>query len=1039
MTGTLILITFVAIAGWFGQRAFRQWQVARAAEEYAEWKATQRYAVLKILVPKNNEKTPQAAEQMFAALHGIYREGSPFQDQLSFELVSFQKFIHFYVHVPMHLREFVEGQLYAQYPNIEVTETEDYSQLLDQNQSVAGAELVFTKDDVYPIQTFQNFTVDPLSSITAVLGSVSDREQLWVQMIVKPVADDWQDRGVKYVSAKRAGKPMTQPGPVRRFFGFLGPLLIEFLRTALQPGGAAPAEGGAGGGEEARVQLSAPEEAALKGIETKVTKLGFSTKMRVIAAANDPYTARNKIEAVTGAFKQFNLTNLNGFRSLPIDNNQQAIQSYRTRLFEGPGMVMNTEELASVFHLPSVTVETPNIAWSGSKKGEPPSNLPLAGSIPADEMTILGETDFRAFRHQFGMKKRDRNLHMYSIGKTGTGKSTLLLNMIVDDIEKGRGVAVVDPHGQLVHDVLERIPNHRVNDVLYFNPADRDFPVGFNLLENIDPDLRSVVASGVVSIFKKIFGESWGPRLEYILRNTVLALLHYPDTTLLGINRLLTDQEYRRRVVRKVSDPVVRDYFENEYERYDPKFQREAIAPIQNKVGQFLSSSTIRNLVGQPRSSFDIRQVMDSGKILLVDLSIGKIGEDNASLLGSMIITKIQLAAMSRADVAEADRRDFYLYVDEFQNFATDSFAVILSEARKYHLNLMLTNQYIAQMPENVAKAVFGNVGTVISFRVGPGDASGLAKEFEPVFDANDLVNLGNYHTYVKMSIDGVTRPAFSAKMLPPPPIVEEGANVEKIIKVSRERYAKPRDFVEQKIQEWSDDVQVKQAQDWRRSVQEREAQATGQQAKPTTSGAATVPFRDSRTDVPLRREQGQSKPQVPNVRVQPQSSSSGQHRPPEQGRGNQSRSADRRPRPQANTGQGRGAQQVPRTQTPNRPNRPPLSSNGQRPPEQGSTRSPRPVQPHERTQSGSSNTGQGRGATSITPAREFFTLHDEQSVRPQGQGSSTPAKVQPPAARIARSLSDDDIASLRDSEEHRGGGLVNDDETPLTPLDETP
>ncbi|MBI4032369.1 type IV secretion system DNA-binding domain-containing protein [Candidatus Berkelbacteria bacterium] len=664
---------------------------------------------------------------------------------------------------------------------------------------------------------------------------------------------------------------------------------------------------------------------------------------------------------------------------------------------------MNTEELASVFHLPAVSVETPNIAWAGSKKGEPPSNLPLEGSVDASELTILGETDFRTFRHKFGMKQRDRRLHMYSIGKTGTGKSTLLLNMIVDDIEKGRGVAVVDPHGQLVHDVLQRIPNYRVNDIVYFNPADRDFPIGFNLFENVDPDLRNVVASGIVGVFKKIFGESWGPRLEYILRNAVLALLYYPDTTLLGVNRMLTDPAYEHRILRKVTDPVIRDFFENEYDKYDPKFRREAIASIQNKIGQFLSSATIRNIVGQPRSSINIRDIMDSGKILLLDLSIGKIGEDNAQLLGSMLITKIQLAAMSRADVAEADRRDFYLYVDEFQNFATESFAVILSEARKYHLNLMLTNQYIAQMPEEVAKAVFGNVGTVVSFRVGSSDAAGLAKEFEPVFESHDLVNLDNYHIYAKMAIDGVTRPAFSAKTLVPPPIVEEGANVEKVIRVSRERYAKPRDFVEQKIQDWADDVQVRQAQEWRKSVQEREAQVTGQSAgtgpAPSTSQPA---FQDSRVQA-----------QVPEPDVGQGSAPAPRPQQMQQGTGQPRRPAGSRLRSQASEARGSQA----------RPNPP---QHRQSPSRTQPSRGRGPVSP----------SAPSRGGERRSPRPPSQPPAAQPPRRPE-QGSGV---VLPPRPQPTQLVSEDDIASLRAGEEQRGGEVRDhsNDTEPLTPLDET-
>jgi len=345
---------------------------------------------------------------------------------------------------------------------------------------------------------------------------------------------------------------------------------------------------------------------------------------------------------------------------------------------------------------------------------------------------------------------------------------------------------------------MEYIPENRIDDVVFFSPADKDFPIGFNLLENVNPEYKNIVASGIVGVFKKIFGESWGPRLEYILRNVVLGLLDYPDATLLSILKVLTDTRFRRGVIDKISDPVIRDFFLNEYEKYDQKFRTEAVAPIQNKVGQFLSSSTIRNIVGQEHSTIDIRKVMDEKKILLIDLSIGKIGEDNSALLGAMMITKIQMAAMSRADLPKSERVPFYLYVDEFQNFATDSFAVILSEARKYGLSLMVTNQYVAQMPETVANAVFGNVGTLICFRVGAGDAEALQREFVPVFEAPDLTNLDNYNIYIKMAIDGITSSPFSSKTIMTNYVKTE--NIDKIIAASRAKYSKPVQEVEQTI-----------------------------------------------------------------------------------------------------------------------------------------------------------------------------------------------------------------------------------------------
>jgi len=392
---------------------------------------------------------------------------------------------------------------------------------------------------------------------------------------------------------------------------------------------------------------------------------------------------------------------------------------------------------------------------------------------------------------------------MYLIGKTGMGKSTILENMIVEDIRQGRGVAVVDPHGDLAEKVIRFIPANRINDIIYFNPSDVDYPFAFNVVEQVEPHLRHLVASGLIGVFQKLWADSWGPRLEYILRNSILAILDYPNSTLLGITRMLSDKAFRKKVIEQIQDPVVKSFWVKEFAGYADKFAAEAVSPIQNKVGQFLSSSLIRNIVGQVKSSIDLREIMDSGKVLIMNLSKGRIGEDNSELLGSMMITKLQLAAMSRVNVSEAERKDFYLYVDEFQNFATDSFANILSEARKYRLNLIMGHQYIEQLSEKVKAAVFGNVGTLVVFRVGATDAEELVKEFAPVFTEEDLVNLPKYNVCLKLMIDGIASDPFSARGLPPLTDEELTGNEEKVIKGSRERYAGEKIDIEDKIMRW--------------------------------------------------------------------------------------------------------------------------------------------------------------------------------------------------------------------------------------------
>jgi len=419
----------------------------------------------------------------------------------------------------------------------------------------------------------------------------------------------------------------------------------------------------------------------------------------------------------------------------------------------------------------------------------------------------LGETSFRNEKVRFGIKQDDRRRHMYVVGSTGMGKSEFLKSMAIQDIEAGRGVCFIDPHGDTAESLLDYIPEERIKDVVYFDPDDLEFPIAFNVMEGIGFDYRHLVASGLVGVFKKIWGvEAWSGRMEYILNNTILALLEYPDSTLLGINRLMSSKEYRKKVVSNVKDPIVKAFWLDEFAKYADKFATEATAAIQNKVGQFASNNVIRNILGQPKSKINIRQIMDEGKILIVNVSKGKIGEDASRLLGAFLITKIQLAAMSRVNIPESERRDFFLYVDEFQNFATESFANILSEARKYHLSLVMAHQYIKQMEEHVMDAVFGNVGTIVSFRVGAEDAEFLEKWFQPDFMMNDIVNLGKRNMYIKLMINGVSSKGFSASTLERFPQLEN-SNRQAIIEASREAYSTPKSIVEKEISEWAGPV----------------------------------------------------------------------------------------------------------------------------------------------------------------------------------------------------------------------------------------
>lgn len=440
-----------------------------------------------------------------------------------------------------------------------------------------------------------------------------------------------------------------------------------------------------------------------------------------------------------------------------------------------------------------------------------------------NKITYFGLTSFRNEKKRFGIKTDDRRRHFYTIGKTGMGKSNLMENMAIQDIQNGNGIAYIDPHGEGAEKLLDFIPAERINDVVFFNPSDLDFPIAFNVMEKVEFKYRHLVAGGLMAVFKKVWPDVWSARMEYILSNAILALLEYPDSTLLGVNRMLADPDYRAKVVAEVTDPIVKSFWVTEYARYTQRYEIEATAAIQNKVGQFVSNALIRNIIGQTRSTIDMRKIMDEQKILILDLSKGRIGEDNSRLLGALLITKLQLAAMSRVDIPESERKDFYLYVDEFQNFATESFASILSEARKYRLCLIVGHQYINQMDEMVRDAVFGNVGTMAVFRVGAEDAEFLEKEFSPQFTAEDLVNLAKYNIYLKLMIDGIASHPFSAQTLEPPTPLKESNRI-KIINASRGSYAIPRQTVEENISAWTQNGNTSKAPEAPKSISVKKA-----------------------------------------------------------------------------------------------------------------------------------------------------------------------------------------------------------------------
>lgn len=725
--------------------------------------------LLLLQVPRTNDKKELAAEQMFASLHGLLtlpsqrRFRSAHRVRISFEIAVLEKRIGFYVCVPKYLKDFVEEQIYAQYPNVQISEEEDFSRTTQHQTTTLSAEMRLSNNQALPIKTFQSFEVDPLAAITATLAKFEEGEEAWIQLVMQPASKNWHRRSERYIASLRGG---TSSSP-----GTLFKALVAPPEHASQT-----------------PKLTEYDQARASGAEDKSHKLAFETSLRIIYRGNvSAHQGSLRIQSIIASYKQFNTTYLNGFEQAKVSHDNSALTRYRHRGLSAKPSLLNIEEVATLCHLPHTNVETPYILWAPAQTAEPPANLPVITDQNRHEISPIAATNFRGQNLSFGLHRNDRGRHLYILGQTGVGKSGLLELLTISDVHSEYGFAVIDPHGDYALNILKRIPAERAKDVIYFNPADIEFPVAFNPMEVTDPKLRTHTVSELIGVLKRMF-DSWGPRLEYILRYSLLALLEYPDATMLDITRILTDKNFRKDVLKHVNDPVVKNFWEVEFATWNDKFAAEAVAPVLNKVGAFTANPLVRNMIGQPKNSFNIREIMDERKILIVNLSRGLVGEDNAALLGALLVTKIQLASMSRQDIPQQERVPFYLYVDEFQNFATDSFATILSEARKYALNLTVANQYIAQMSQEVKDAVFGNVGSMIAFRMGADDARSMQKYFEPKFEEYDLVHMHNRNIVINMTIDGEKTQAFSATTLTLPELPPE--HTAAIIEHSRKHHA---------------------------------------------------------------------------------------------------------------------------------------------------------------------------------------------------------------------------------------------------------
>ncbi len=776
----------------------------------------------------SGKRGPLHIEPAISALHSL----SGIDGLLSFEIGSYQGKICFFVRATLHALPLIESQLYAQYPDIDIERlrVEDLNPSAD--EVMYSAELGLLNHEIYPFKRHPQFddllarqTLDPIAGITSTLVRYPHPAMRGhIQIILRPLPSSYRKRVLKFLPLMQKGfsakfdwyqSLFTRVHLARGFSWWLClPLNIllggfrawfHFLpRTEdLFLGSTSPATDQDADDSYQSARRSHESEDPITAVVDKANRLLFeaSVKISVISPRVSASFAQQKISEIASSFRQFTLPNCNGFS---LQSSSQATDL--SLHLSSSSLVFSVEEVATLWHFPNALVQTPNIDWVFSKKLEPPVDLPLADGSP--DLTILGESVFRGHRTQFGIRPDDRRRHMYIIGKTGMGKSTLLENMIYSDVLAGKGVAVIDPHGDLIQAVLRFIPASRTNDVILFDPADREYPIAFNMLSSKNPHQHSLVVSGLMSVFTKLWPDVWSGRMEHILRSTLLALIEGQNNSMLGILRMLSDDLFRKKIVDHLTDHHVKSFWEDEFATWSEKYRTEAIAAIQNKIGQLLSVPIIRNIVGQVTSKLNLREAMDTSKIVLVNLSKGTIGEDNSAFLGSMLVTKFQLDAMSRADIPEKDRRDFYLYVDEFQNFATESFATILSEARKYRLNLTLAHQYIGQLiigGSNTAlrDAVFGNVGSMTSFQVGSDDAEVLSQQFEEMVGENDILSLPKYHAYMRLMVGGMASKPFSVSTLPPPAVAQDEDRLAIIRRASRERYCEKRVDVEEKISQW--------------------------------------------------------------------------------------------------------------------------------------------------------------------------------------------------------------------------------------------
>jgi hypothetical protein len=686
--------------------------------------------------------------------------------------------ITFYAGCERRFIDHLEKQIYAFYPEAEVERAQDFT-IFDTADTVRLGWFTLARSAHLPLATYAELNVDPLQAITGALAKIRATDAALIQLVCQPASGRTRRRARRAAERTVKGK--------QKDVGSRG------SRAGLKTATPSPK-----GGAEDTLTPRAQERIEL--VERKHTESQFTVNLRLGVSIREAEEADKVFNALTAVFAQYEQPDLNALR---LRTPRRAVAALADLVWRVPrprqSITLGTAELTSLFHFPLPTTSTPRIAWRGAKTAPAPAQLPGEG-------TLLGRNIYRGIQQLIYWQPEDRRRHLYAIGQTGTGKSTLFLNLIRQDITAGRGVGVVDPHGDLIEDILRHIPPEREDDVILFDPHDTQRPLGFNILETSDDNQRDLIVNEVVNILQKLAArlnpESIGPMFEHYLRNALLALGADPAATLLDVPRLFVDGEFRSAILSHVTDPTVRQFWEKEFvQSQRGQLSADMLSYVISKLGRFISNAVIRNIIGQPESSFDVREVMDQQKILLCNLSKGMLGDINADLLGFVLVSKIQVAALGRANVPAAQRPDFYLYLDEFQNFTTDSIATMLSEARKYHLNLNITHQFIDQLGDEIREAVFGNVGTLISLRVGVEDAAVLAPQFSPVFSEYDLVNLERFTACLRLLVSGTPQRAMSLQIDPPAPPLP-GSDPERVRQRSRERYGRARAEVEERILE---------------------------------------------------------------------------------------------------------------------------------------------------------------------------------------------------------------------------------------------